>query len=120
MFELFTVSSASFTQRSPAGPGSGVTAAAPSSSTPDAVPTAASSKSSSIELGVNPAVPVDPNSPTTSCWGIDVVTEGAAKEFTSGVMRPLEASIALAEPAPRYERIPPTASTGPKPLQLQR
>src|SRR6266545_3746474 len=112
MFELFTVPAESSTQRSPVGPGSASTLAAPSSSAPEFVPTAASSKISSIVRGVSPAVPLDPNSPRTSWFGIDVVTEGAAKELVSAVKRPLAASIAAAVAAPRYESTPPAVSTG--------
>jgi hypothetical protein len=101
MFELLTAPSESFAQRGPVGPGYGVTAPVPSSSTPDVVPSAATSKSSSIESGVNPAVPLDPKSPTRSSSGIDVVIEGAAKIAACGVKRPLALSIVAVVAAPR-------------------
>ena len=101
MFELLTAPSVSQTQRGPVGPGYGITAPAPSSSALDVVPSAATSKSSSIESGVNPAVPLDPKSPTRSSPGIEVVIEGAAKILAFGVKRPLALSIVAAVAAPR-------------------
>jgi hypothetical protein len=101
MFELFSAPSESLTHRRPVGPGNGAIVLDPSSSTPDVVPTAASSKISSIASGVSPAVPFDANSPSRCSSGIDVVIEGAAKNEAFAVKCPFALSIVAAVAAPR-------------------